>query len=473
MNIFSFRNHGLTLVIDDQLFPASLILQYIQNAAGWLLENNINTIGIYANRSLETYIGIFAAFYAGVTYVPLLPKLPQQKLNATVDAANIDAIFFDQAHADTCEATFKRTAVNPLDTMFYTKPPQDLDPNALAYILFTSGSTGTPKGIPVRYANLAHYIETTQARYQFNQNDRFSQFNEITFDLSMFDLMMSWQAHATLAVVPETQLFAPARFIHDQQISVWVSAPSVIGFCHKLRMLTHDNLSSLRYSIFCGEALTTKLAYAWQHCTPNGVVENLYGPAEATISVTSFRVGPCDSEQQFVSIGKPHAGMLTMIKDEELLLAGPQVIDHYLNRPELDQKQFITLTHSEYGEQRWYKTGDKCRIDNTGNLHFLGRLDHQCKINGHRVELEEIELHLRQITGCDYAYALAIPKQDGTGVMLVAMISAQHIDVAHIRKQLQLRVPHYMVPQKITRLDSIPHTIHGKVDRRQLMELIQ
>ena len=171
-------------------------------------------------------------------------------------------------------------------------PPSDAAP---AYLLFTSGSTGEPKGVAVTNANLCAYLDFVCPTYGYGPDDRHSQTFELTFDLSVHDMMCAWTTGGALAPIAGSDLLSSARIVNREQITCWFSVPALGLMMQRSRALESEPLRSLRVSLFCGEPLPASLAAQWQRAAPNSIVDNLYGPTEATIAFTRYRWDANDS----------------------------------------------------------------------------------------------------------------------------------------------------------------------------------
>lgn len=462
-------------------------------------------IGILAARSLTAYVGILASSYTGAAYVPLNFKVPHDYLSEILRAAQIDALIIDRTGIDILESApldaLPSSILSPFDMPATDSPfagpdaldnlpllsePTPVDIHDHAYLMFTSGTTGKPKGISITVGNIDHLLSTLQNRYRFTSDDRLSQAFELTFDLSVFDIFMALRSGASLHVVPDQQMPMPARFIQQQQLTSWFSVPSMIGMLKQMKLLRPGAFASLRLSLFCGEALPEESARTWQKAAPNSCVENLYGPTEATVAcllqdcADPHAITP---NRGIVAIGQPFGGLHAAIVDEqgrflptgehgELAIHGPQVAPGYLDNPQLSAQRFPTLKHPEIGLSRWYLTGDLACMDEEERYHFFGRVDNQVQLRGYRVELDEIEHHLRAVSGCDNAVVIFLDHHDIWAQEIIGVVLPGTLDSGELRKQLGKRLPPYMVPKKIVICEELPRNASGKLDRNALIHQI-
>jgi non-ribosomal peptide synthetase component F len=355
----------------------------------------------------------------------------------------------------------------------------------IAYIIFTSGTTGTPKGVEIGLRAIVHHLAVIQQIYRFTPQDRVSLAFELTFDPSILNMFMTWNAGASLHVLPAEQLFMPIPFIQDHALTVWNSAPTTIGILMQLRSLEAGIMPNLRITIFGGDTLTVEAATAWQRAAPNSIVDNVYGPTETTIECLHQRLTMppvVTGERGSLALGVPYPGNIVAIFDEalnglpageigELAVAGLQLAAGYLDQPALTEARFPVIDGT-----RWYLTGDQAYQDRDGRFHRLGRCDDQVKIRGHRVELGDLESHLRAVCGTELAAAVAWPLVNGSASGIVGFVAvpddAKLPSPGEIRAALEQRVPGYMVPQTIRRIATLPMTPHGKIDRRALVAML-
>jgi len=287
---------------------------------------------------------------------------------------------------------------------------------------------------------------------------------------------------AALCVLPEQSRLGPAPFIAEQKLTVWFSVPSAIVLMHRFGQLKPGAFPHLRLSLFCGEPLPAEPVASWRKATPEGVSENLYGPTEATLACLlepcgdDLRVTP---ERGCVAIGRPYPDTLAEVVDAEgkpcgpgqpgeLLLGGAQLASGYWRDPRLTGERFVSRDGV-----RWYRTGDLAYRDEEDCFHHLGRIDNQIKIFGHRVELEDIDAHLREVCGCATAMAVPWPVVHGSAKGVVAFVAGCDLSVAQIRDGMKQRVPEYMVPREVRFLDALPLSANGKFDRNALGESLR
>lgn len=455
-------------------------------------------VGILATRSLEAYLGIIATAWSGGTYVPLNLKWPEARLVELLGVLDLDALVADGNGAALLTPAVRAAAPKLIvvpdaasaqgsDATLDALPAERLDaPVAVesdhpAYIIFTSGTTGTPKGVVISAGSLQHYLDETEPWTRFGADDRIAECCDVTFDLTVHNMFLAWRAGSSLHLMSQLDLMAPARFIRRHDITVWLSVPTIAATMRRLGSLKQDIFPSLRLSVFCGEPLPVAVAQAWAGAAPNARVENIYGPTEATVicmrqTLTSPPVET--GERGTLAIGRPYDTMTVALLDEtqrpvargeagEIALSGPQLAIGYFNAPAQTADRFRIMDG-----RRWYLTGDLGRQDQAGVYHHLGRLDNQVKLKGNRIELEEVDAHLRKAAGTDMVATVAWPLRFGSAEGLIAFCEAAGVDEREIRRRLRLTLPDYMVPGEIRMMGRLPLNINGKVDRRALRDLL-
>lgn len=500
---------ALALFAGDSRYSYGELANLARQVSSWLdrkTEERSWKVGILASRTIEAYAGVLGTLWSGAAYVPIKPDTPEDRIIRILEQTKLDALIVDQAglnalSARVLEHTPKRilhapsakppqSALRQAGTSFesFSNLPQDgpAQPvtragDDLSYIIFTSGTTGTPKGVMIENESVCQFIEIMHQRFSLTPDDRIAEASELTFDASVFDMFMAWSSGASLYVVPAAQLMAPAKFIRDHELTLWFSVPSTASFMGRMKMLRPNAFPSLRISIFAGEALAVSTAQAWQVAAPNSIVENFYGPTELTVDcIAQTLTDPpyATPNRGTLAIGTVFPGVRAGIVDAELrflpydeegelVVATRQAARGYFEDPELTAARFPTLN----GE-RWYRTGDLAYQDTSGRFHHLGRIDNQVKILGNRVELEEVEAHLREILGTDMVAAVAWPLTDSRATGIAAFHCAPGVTRDAARDEMKKRVPDYMVPQRIHYLEALPLGATGKTDRKELVRML-
>jgi amino acid adenylation domain-containing protein len=467
---------------------------------------------VFAHRSATAFAGVLATLLRGHGYVPLNRTFPPQRTALMLNRSGCRTVIVDERSADELDPVLElvhspllllladqKQAVAAAErwSAHLVLGPDDLHapdecdpvpvgPQSLAYLLFTSGSTGVPKGVMVTHGNVRHFVDVVVDRYGITEDDRFSQMFDLTFDLSAFDMFTAWERGACVCCPNPKEVLAPAKFIRDSKITVWFSVPSTAIVMKRLGMLKPDRYPDLRWSLFCGEPLPAEIARAWADAAPQSTVENLYGPTEATIACTVYRwdaaTSPGEAAHGIVPIGWPLPGMQALVADEglrpvhdpepgELLMAGPQVSLGYLDDPEKTAGVFVTPPGRS---DVHYRTGDRVRrATPDGPLLYIGRMDNQIKVHGHRVELGEVEAAIRDLSGTDAVIVVGWPTTASGASGLVAFLDSPGIDVGRLREHARTRLPDYMVPAQLRVLDRLPTNANGKYDRRAVLALLE
>ena len=387
------------LLVDGRALTYDELARKGANLAAALQRDEANRsplVAILGYRSETAYAGVLGSLLAGKGYVPLNPKFPVERLRRMFVLSGCELVVAGHEAFDTLRLLLaslsqsigviveEPSGVDELRSEFpqhrfvlcdKEKPPilelPDVKPDSVAYLLFTSGSTGEPKGVAVSHGNVTSYVQYICNRYEVSEHDRVSQHFDMTFDLSVHDMFVCWERGACLCSVPEKALMVPAKFIRDQELTMWFSVPSAVGFMQRLGMLKPGVFPSLRCSLFCGEPLPAEFARAWQEASPSSFVENLYGPTEATIAITYYRwdsaASPDACVNGIVPIGWPFDGQNVAVIDSErnlvpvgdpgeLVLSGSQVTGSYWNDPEKTAEKFVRLPAT--GNALWYRTSD-------------------------------------------------------------------------------------------------------------------
>ncbi len=466
----------------------------------------------FAYRSETAYAAVLGVLMAGHGYVPLNRTFPIDRTRLMLERSMCRSMVVDAGSESQLERLLCSIAiplviicpdcadVTELAAKFLAHRfiganeladaeqwyPADVAVDSIAYLLFTSGSTGQPKGVMASHANVLHYVDYVTKRYGFTSNDRLSQTFDLTFDLSAHDMFVAWETGACLCCPTQKQSIKPGAFVNDARLTVWFSVPSTAVFMRRLGVLKPGMYPGLRLSLFCGEALPVEIVRHWALAAPNSVIENIYGPTELTIGCTAYRWDNTKSadecEQGIVPIGLPFDGMRALIVDEhfrevepgrdgELLMTGPQLSLGYWQDGEKTRRAFVPVAGKN---GTYYRTGDRVRRPAVNKpLVYLGRLDNQIKVLGHRVELGEVEAAVRQVSGLEGVVALGWPTTESGADGIEVFLETDSFDTRALVSQLKGKLPVYMLPRNVLVLRRFPLNTNGKYDRKALQLILE
>ena len=436
-------------------------------------------VGVCLERSLDLLVSLWAILKADGVYVPLDPQYPPARLAFMLEDARVACIVTTaQVQETALPAEASRMIV--LDTLAAhlrvessVTPPRHSHPHQLAYLIYTSGSSGRPKGVMVAQHGLANIAREQQRHFHSGPPSRVLLFASISFDASLAEIIMALTVGGTLilesqdALRPGLPLLTTLR---QHAITLVTFPPSL------LTVMPPEDLPALTTLLVAGEHCPDIIIQTW---SPGRRLLNLYGPTEATIwSTTATFHGP---EPLPTSLGQPIAQITLYLLDAhgapvplglpgEAALGGIGLARGYLHHPALTAHQFVPDPFSPTPGARLYKTGDQVRYLGAQRLGYLGRLDHQVKVRGYRIEVGEIEGRLRERSGVQEV--VVVCREDTPGekqlVAYVVVTPQSRLRAAAMREALQTLLPAYMIPTAFVVLDQLPLTPNGKINRRAL-----
>lgn len=485
----------------------------------WVLKNagveKGDRIGIYLNKSIEAVAAIFGILKAGAVYVPLDPSAPIRRIVSIINDCGIEILVTTQKKlanlqqvlpnlspiqcavvVDEDKFPISGTLSNLVSWQDVLQAPlfpvqaKEVTDSQLAYILYTSGSTGTPKGVTISHGAAFNFVNWSSECFQVSDSDRVSNHAPLHFDLSVFDIFTTLKAGGTVIIVPEKLAVFPldlAKFIAEQQITIWYSVPSAL-----IQLVLHGNLqkydfSNLRAILFAGEVFPIKYLRQLMECVPQVKYYNLYGPTETNVC-TYYPVEKMPDELiTDLPIGKACAGnevfavndrgeIATVGEVGELYVRGRSLMNGYWGRLYLTKEVVLScscdlLSHSATSEQKEefvYRTGDLVRQELDGNYIFLGRCDRTIKSRGYRIELGEIETILYKHPQVAEVAVVAIPDEQIGHIIKAVIVPHDILQKRDLASFCSDYLPKYMVPAVIEIRASLPKTSTGKVNLQLL-----
>ena len=437
-------------------------------------------VGLCLEPSLEMGVGVLGVLKAGGAYLPLDPTYPAERLAFMLEDARVPVLLTQQHLQATLPAQGARVIRLDADWPAISQeqvgnPVCTATPENLAYIIYTSGSTGKPKGTLLQHRGLCNLCPALIDLFGIGPTSRVLQFASFSFDASVADIFPTLAAGGCLCLARREQMLLPSelhRLLRELAITVVTLPPSMLA------LLSDEGLEALTTVVSAGESCSREVAERW---AAGRRFLNGYGPTEATVGASYYRVTELPAAASTVPIGRPIANVQVHILDQqmqpvpvsvagELYIGGVGVARGYLNRDDLTAERFLRDPFSADPASRLYRTGDLARYLPDGNIEYLGRVDHQVKIRGFRVELGEIQALLSQHSAVREAVVVA--RQDATDA---ARLVAYYVPwdgvrpaVAELRHFLRRQLPDYMVPAVFVPLETLPLTPNGKVDRKAL-----
>ena len=480
--------HAVAVVFEDEQLTYRELNNRANQLAYYLQKIGVGVeviVGICLERSIEMLVGILGILKAGGAYVPLDPNYPSERLNFMLEDSQV-SVLLTHSSVSIEHLTLSNTVVISLDKNrkiinqgSQENPNSNVRSDNLAYLIYTSGSTGTPKGVLVQHQGLCNLSQAQVQTFNLKQNNRILQFASLSFDASIFEIVMALLTGAILYLAKKESLL-PGRnliqFLQENAITNITLPPSALA------VLPTAELPALQTIIAAGEVCSSNIIKPW--ALSGRQIFNAYGPTEATVWATISRIS---NYKEKPSIGRPISNTQTYILNShlqpvpvgipgELYIGGDGLARGYLNRPELTAEKFIPNPFSNKISDRIYKTGDLATFKPDGTIEFIGRIDEQVKIRGFRIELGEVEAALNQHPAV--RQAVVIVREDvPSNKQLVAYVvqnpeqlltAEAEYTIPLLRQFLREKLPKYMMPSAFVVLESLPLTHTGKVDRRAL-----
>ncbi len=466
-------------------------------------------VPILAEKSSAVLACMYGVVYAGGFYVPVNPEQPPERIRRILEVLEARTVLVDaERRAQLAEAGFQGTVlsvetftgirgsgtVDAADLERLRAVREELSGDDPLYGIFTSGSTGTPKGIVVSHRSVIDFIGHFTEIFGITREDVLGNQAPFDFDVSVKDLYSALFTGAEVLLIPRAYFSTPPRlldYLCDNGVTVLVWAVSALCLVSGLKGLRYRVPEKVRLVMFSGEVMPVKHLTMWQDALPGASFVNLYGPSEITCNCTYYRIGRRYEKTEKIPIGRAFPGRTVFLADPEapvpedgsvwtpalitspgatgeLCVAGESLAIGYYRDPAQTLRRFVLCRLPGAEEpQRAYRTGDLAVYGEDGELYFAGRGDFQIKHMGHRIELEEIETNFMALDGVQRAVCLF----DEDRNRLVSWYTGEK-EPGEIRAALKERVPVYMVPSKIFRIEEMPLNKNGKIDRAHFRALL-
>ncbi|WP_349369840.1 amino acid adenylation domain-containing protein [Salinarimonas sp.] len=479
------RPDAVAIVAPEETISYGALAARASAIAAWLTERGLQRdelVAVVMTKGWEQVAAALGVLMAGGAYLPVAADLPRDRIHALLALGEARLALAQPvlpAHAEEALAGTARLGVDaslcgdPIAFAYNRRERRAQDD--LAYVLFTSGSTGVPKGVMISHCSVLNLVHDINQRFQAGPTDRLFGISAFNFDLSVYDIFGALSCGAALVLPRADEILEPQAWAERARaagVTIWNSVPQIV------RLLLDAGLPpSLRLVMMSGDKIPVPLTVDLARARPDLAVYGLGGPTETTVWNIVHPIENSDPQATLVPYGVPTTNNLYYVLDRylrecpddvtgELHAAGTGLARGYWRDPERTQRAFFT--HAPTGE-RLYATGDLGRYRADGVIEILGRSDFQVKINGNRVELEEIEACLGGHP--DVREAAAVAARGPSGDVLVAYVSPASgaaLDAEALRAHVAARLPGYMVPERFVALPAIPLSANGKVDRQAL-----
>lgn len=447
-----------------------------------------DAVGVYMEKSADTLCTFFGTVYAGGFYSSLNTELPAGRLKQITSVLSPKVIVTTADLLGQAEAIFEGITVIDVEKLklyeinfplLFSVRESMIDTDPL-YVNFTSGSTGTPKGIVVSHRSVMDFIDCFTGTFNINHDDIIANQAPFDFDVSVKDIFSAFAVGATLVLVPRRLFSAPAELVdflceHKVTVMIWaVSALCLLSTFHALDYRTPETVSKI---LFSGEVMPCRALNDFRKHMPDAMYVNLYGPTEITCNCTYHILDKNCDYSDGIPIGKPFPNEDVFLLDEndcritdrdkagEICVRGTALALGYLNSKEQNDAHFVQNPLNTRYPELIYRTGDLGKYNKNDELVFSGRKDFQIKYMGHRIELEEIEREMAAIDGIERCCCVFDEKKSRLKGFYIGTIEKDRL--ASVMKE---NLPAFMIPSVIRKVDEMPLTKNGKIDRKMLAE---
>ncbi|KDO03571.1 Plipastatin synthase subunit B [Rickettsia tamurae subsp. buchneri] len=424
-------------------------------------------IGLSMDRSWKIVSSILGILLAGCYYVPLDPRNPEVRTKHIIEDSGINLIIDDTNYLSySCPNTSNISKIKEVN--------YNIDD--IAYIIYTSGTTGIPKGVPISHRNISSLFLSCQEWANFSSQDVWSLFHSYAFDFSVWEIFGAMLYGSKLIIISIADSINSKNFVeivNKHRITIINQTPTAFK---NLLSANVDLIHIPRLIIFGGEALYSKELEPWftKYRPTNTLLVNMYGITEVTIHAT-WKVITDDTTALYSNIGIPitdtgivivnDKGMICPINiPGEIWVSGERICKGYLNLPKTNKQQFVNKNFPKIIRDRFYKSGDCAKLNNNGEFEFLGRIDQQLKINGHRIESAEIITALKGYQSIIDACLQVIRSEQNIQILVAYYLGDKNIISHQLSNFLSNILPYYAIPTYYIHLDAFPMTINGKID---------
>ncbi|MFQ7111375.1 MAG: AMP-binding protein [Anaerovoracaceae bacterium] len=449
------------------------------------IEKNSPVI-IATERSVKCIEAMFAAVYAGCFYTIADINSPKSRLEIISKQLSPKAVITDSKAEEHISGIFQNAEIiryddavtNDIDENFITQRRKSMVDTDTLYVLFTSGSSGIPKGAVLSHRSVINYIQWATTEFSFNEKTSFGAQTPLHFSMSVTDLFSTVKCGGTYNIIPKEYFSFPVKlieYINDRKINTLYWVPSALGIAFNWNLFEYIAPQYIQTVLFAGEVMPSKYLNYWKKYLPHCTFANLFGPTETTDICTFYVVDRNFSDDEAIPIGRSCDNCdVMLIKDDgtpalpgeegEMMVRGSFLADGYYNDDEKTVSAFIQNPLNDKYPEKVYRTGDIARLNEKGEFIYINRRDFQIKRMGYRIELGEIETAANSLCGVISAAAVYEQKKE----KIILIYEGREKDESKIKSAACKKLPEYMYPDKVIRVDFMPLNSNGKIDRSML-----
>lgn len=441
-------------------------------------------VGVIMRRSIEMYIGIFAILKAGGAYVPIDREYPSERIKYILDHAEVPVVLINDEFMFDFGNQIEVVDVRKVDNSVIEEPTIIIPKsNDLAYVIYTSGSTGKPKGVMIEHRSVVNLMEGLSQSVGFESDKTILALTSISFDMCIPEILIAPMLGMTMVIADENQQKDPSLLcdlIREHHVDIMQATPSrMYSLLGEIQYV--NSLKGLSDLMIGGEAFPRQLLEDLGQLDKTRI-HNMYGPTETTVWSTSDEL----QQNEAITAGRPISNTILYIMDGkghmvpigvagELCIGGYGVARGYFKNPDLTNEKFVPLPIELEDLNmkqcpRMFKTGDMAKWLPDGRIEILGRIDRQVKIRGFRIELGEIEHQLAQHPNVVEVAVVAKEGKYGSQVLYAYYTALEEVEASELRHYLTDKLPEYMIPNRVVKLDLMPLTPNGKVDQKALVD---
>jgi amino acid adenylation domain-containing protein len=451
-------------------------------------------VPVIMGRGIPLLTSILAIFKAGGAYLPIDTQYPAERIEGILNRSGCRLVLTENEFMPALSEITNKPSPNnnydlfPIESILHSNGPgnnlpQRCAPRNLAYVIYTSGSTGVPKGVMIEHRGMLNHLHVKKTDLNVTSADIIAQDASQCFDISIWQFLLALMVGGKTVIYPDDLIMAPTGFISKivkDQVTILEVVPSYLSIMQTSLDITFRKYAALKFLLVTGETLKPGLVEQWFEKCPHIPMVNAYGPTEASDDITHFIMHKAPVNGQ-IPIGKPVQNMRIYITDKqmqlcpigvngEICVSGVGVGRGYLHDEQRTKEVFIEDPFAGEKGMRLYKTGDLGRWLPDGNIDFIGRKDTQVKIRGFRIELGEIENRLLKHKEIKEAVVIVGDGEEKNEdkYLCAYIVAGREIETSGLKDYLSGALPGYMIPQNFVRLEKIPLTANGKIDKARL-----